>query len=122
METLKRTGSAPRLPEGVPDEVRLLDRSWLAEQTAGGARLALFEPREFSRMRADVQRPFSTEHSANQALLATVAELEHRRVERDKTIRSLDCQLRSLQAEASQLHRALDFAERPFWRKLLRRA
>lgn len=37
---------APALPKDIPEEVELLDESWLSQQTAEGARLTLLEPRE----------------------------------------------------------------------------
>lgn len=71
---------------------------------------------------AGLEARFAAQQSANSALLATVHELEKRASGREKTIRAIACQLGSVQAEVGELHRALDFAERPLWRKLLRRA
>lgn len=151
MESVQTNGGTVRLPQGMPEEIQLLNQSWLADQQAGGARLTL-EPGELNRMsgapaalraepsRAETERSqaeaerdalgaeldvlrsrFSTEQRANQAMLATVVELERRGMERGKILRSLDCQLSGVQDEVRELHRALDHAERPLWRRLLRR-
>jgi len=144
---------AAALPKDVPDEVKLLDESWLSQQRAGGAELSLLEPRELKRMtgaatalgsklarskaeltsvQADrdrvqgelgvLERRYATEQSANKALLAALRELEPRTEPRDQRLRALECQLRVADVEANELLRSLQRAERPFWRKLLRRS
>ena len=69
----------------------------------------------------ELDRSLLTERSANRAALAAVAELERRVAKREEKARGLEFELLALQAEATVLHRALDMAERPLWRKLFRR-
>ena len=68
-----------------------------------------------------LERRYTTEQSANKALLAALQELESRTAAPDQRLRALECQLRVADAEANELLCALERAERPFWRKLLRR-
>jgi len=67
-----------------------------------------------------LERRYATEQSANKALLAALHELELRTAARDQRLRALECQLRVADAEANELLRAVERAEQPFWRKLLR--
>jgi chromosome segregation ATPase len=84
-------GSVPALPAGTPEEVQLLDRAWLNDQRAQGARLTLLAPQggEFlqpEEFEAGARR-LKTEKSASGALTAAVAELKQSLLDHQEKLR-----------------------------------
>lgn len=94
------------LPADVPEGVQLVDEAWLAAQTADGARLILLEPEEFARREArleETERRVEVEQRTNRALLATVAELEHRCAESEKELHQVHAELEEARSEHASL-------------------
>jgi hypothetical protein len=100
MENFRTLVSVPSLPDDVPKEVQLLDQAWLAHQTAEGARLELLWPEE-------------------QVTSAAVAE-ENARLRR--RVQDLQTSLAGARLEVARLESALGEAERPAWRRTIRRS
>jgi hypothetical protein len=115
------------LPAGVPSEVRLLDHNWLTDQRAVGARLTLLGPHEAEKD-ADLtvtRSLLEAERAEADRLRKRVEELEGElrlAHEHDSENRSIEAAMRALQFESWELQNALDRAQRPLWKKLLRRS